>query len=295
MAKEIIVLVGIPGSGKSTYAKKVVKESKGTAVRINKDDIREQCFPGRKFSKEREKRVIDIRDGIIQSMLHPDHIRKIIVDDTNLHPKHVDRIREIAGDSATVTEKFFDISLNADQCHKNNTNRNTPVPYEVIENMYAQYFKLWLKRNGMKQWPLNGDESMPSAVIFDIDGTIAHRVNRSPFDWNRVGEDNPDSVICNILQMHHDQGYRVILMSGRDEVCREQTMDWLDRYEIPYHDLHMRSQGDTDKDYAVKFDLYMNHVFNRYNVAAVFDDRMQTTRTWRAMGLKCLQVAPGHF
>ena len=40
MSKKVILMRGLPGSGKSTYAKKVVEENPNAFKRINRDDLR---------------------------------------------------------------------------------------------------------------------------------------------------------------------------------------------------------------------------------------------------------------
>ena len=133
------------------------------------------------------------------------------------------------------------------------------------------------------------------AIICDIDGTIAHRGNRSPYDWSRVGQDIPDETMLSILPMFIANGYRIILVSGRDSVCRQDTKDWLDKYSVPYHRLYMRAKDDNRKDYIVKREIYEKLIKPKYEVLLVLDDRNQTVEMWRDVGLKCLQVAEGDF
>lgn len=137
----------------------------------------------------------------------------------------------------------------------------------------------------------------PRAVLVDIDGTLAHRGDRSPYDWSRVGEDEPNPAVIELVQTIAAAGrHRIILMSGRDEVCRQQTEVWLDAQVVPYEALHMRPHKDNRKDSIVKAELYRHHIEGRYDVAWVVDDRDQVVRMWREeLGLTCLQVAEGNF
>lgn len=135
-------------------------------------------------------------------------------------------------------------------------------------------------------------------VIFDIDGTLAKMNDRSPFDWSRVGEDKPKIPIINILKMFTCccSSYEIFLFSGRDEVCREITENWLYENGIEFKQLFMRSKGDIRKDAIVKKELFNNHIKGKYEVLAVFDDRQQVVDMWRnELGLTCLQVAEGNF
>ncbi len=135
------------------------------------------------------------------------------------------------------------------------------------------------------------------AVIVDIDGTLALRTgDRSPYDWARVGEDDPNPPIIELVQMIRTAGqHRIILMSGRDESCRRQTEMWLDAQRVPFDELHMRAAKDNRKDSIVKEELYRQHVEGRCGVSWVVDDRAQVVTMWRSLGLTVLQCADGDF
>lgn len=137
----------------------------------------------------------------------------------------------------------------------------------------------------------------PRAVLVDIDGTLALNTGgRPPFDWSRVGEDDPNPPVVELVNLIYNAGtHTVILMSGRDEVCRMQTEMWLSAQRVPYHHLHMRPEKDNRKDSIVKEELYRKHVEGRYEVAFVVDDRNHVVAMWRSLGLSCFQVAEGDF
>ncbi len=137
---------------------------------------------------------------------------------------------------------------------------------------------------------------MTRAVLCDLDGTLALRTgDRSPYDWHRVGEDDPNPAVIEIVQVLWNAGYHIVLMSGRDESCRMQTEMWLDAQKVPFHELHMRAEKDNRKDSLVKIELYHRHVKDRFDVAFVLDDRRQVVEAWRAIGLTVFQVADGDF
>lgn len=134
------------------------------------------------------------------------------------------------------------------------------------------------------------------AALIDIDGTLAERGNRSPFDWSRVGEDQPRPAVIELVQTIATAGrHRIILLSGRDEVCRVQTEMWLSAQGVPFDELHMRPRKDNRKDSILKEELYRTRIEGRYLVAFVVDDRDQVVKMWRSLGLDCFQVAEGAF
>lgn len=125
---------------------------------------------------------------------------------------------------------------------------------------------------------------LPRAVLIDIDGTLALRDEQQPdcrrfYDWHRVGEDLPNKPVVELVRlvaaaMQHE----IILMSGRDAVCRTETVAWLDKHDIPWHQLHMCPER------------------GRFAVAFVVDDRDQVVDLWRReLGLPCFQVNYGAF
>ena len=140
------------------------------------------------------------------------------------------------------------------------------------------------------------DRKMRKAIICDIDGTLAHMHDRSPYDWDKVGDDDVDSTIKNILRVFYSDGsYAIIIVSGRDEVCKHKTIDWLRKNYVMYDELFMRPRGDNRPDEVIKKEIYDRHIKNEYRVAFVLDDRNKVVKMWRKLGLKCLQVEEGNF
>lgn len=155
----------------------------------------------------------------------------------------------------------------------------------------------------MSDGPYVPDPKLPGAVLVDIDGTIALKGDRDPFDWDRVGEDLPNVPVIATVLAFHAYGFRIVFMSGRTEQCRADTERWLavhlwSKYEPHpqgHAGLHLRADGDYRKDAVVKRELFDAHVRNSYYVLLVLDDRDQVVEMWREIGLTVFQVAPGNF
>ncbi len=293
--KKLIMMIGIPGSGKTTMANKMVADSNGSAMRVNRDDIRIDLFGDNyKYTKARERAVTDYQNELIDVALNTEGINSVIIDDTNLNYNNYLRFKTIADSyNIPLETEWLEDSLNIGLCHKRNQERARTVPYDVIENMYAKYIKLVLDRDG-KPFPLVNHEK-EIAYLFDIDGTLADSKGiRSPYEWKLVGKDLPRWNVINFLQSLPCEA-NVIIMSGRDGVCRPESEEWLWRHGIEYNHLFMRTAGSIEKDYKVKQELYENYVFPNYNVKLVLDDRDQVVKMWRALGLECWQVQPGGF
>ncbi len=106
--RKITILVGLPGSGKSTWAKEQVNSSEGKIKRVNKDDLR-TMLGQEKYSKGNENLVLALRDEVIQVALTYGY--DVVVDDTNLHPKHINRITELWGDHCEIEIREFDTPI----------------------------------------------------------------------------------------------------------------------------------------------------------------------------------------
>jgi hypothetical protein len=168
----------------------------------------------------------------------------------------------------------------------------TPVPDRPDESPVNE----WLLR--VRQAHLAAPpRTARRAVLVDVDGTLALRTGDRHFaHWHRVGEDDPNPPVVELVRTIASAGeHRIIVMSGRDEVCRPETEAWLRQHGVPFDELHMRPHQDNRKDSMVKAELYAKHVEGRYEVAFILDDRDQVVAQWRSMGLTCMQVAPGAF
>lgn len=275
----VIICKGLPGSGKSTWAKKLIDDHPGQYKRINKDDLRAMLDNG-KFSKQNEDFVLEIRNQILLMALQQG--KHVIIDDTNLHPKHEAKIRELVKGIATVSIQDF-THISVETCIKRDLNRFASVGEKVIRDMYKQFLAPKLE-------PYSFKEGLPNAVICDLDGTLCLLRNRNPYDASRCDQDDLNPVVASLLV-----GKIVLLVSGREEKYREPTLKFLTKYHIQYHALWMRETGDRRKDSIIKKEIFDRHIRDVYNIEFVLDDRNQVVELWRSLGLTCLQVADGDF
>ena len=140
------------------------------------------------------------------------------------------------------------------------------------------------------------DTTSPLAIVVDVDGTVALRGGRSPYDEHRVHEDLPNGPVITAVRAMHAAGHEVVFMSGRTAACRQATGQWLtDHVGVPYAALHMRAVGDRRKDAVVKREMFDRDIRDKLNVASVWDDRRQCVDMWRSLGLTCFAVADGDF
>jgi hypothetical protein len=148
------------------------------------------------------------------------------------------------------------------------------------------------------------DHTKPFAMIVDIDGTVAlHGDERGHYEYEKVSGDRPNwpivDAVWKLAEEEGSPGYIALFVSGREDRCREDTIQWLrDRYLFcPSSDdaLFMRKTGDHRPDYIIKREIFDEHIRHNYDVRLVVDDRTQVVKMWRSLGLTCLQVADGDF
>ena len=136
---------------------------------------------------------------------------------------------------------------------------------------------------------------MSKVILVDIDGTVSHRVDRDPFEYEKVLSDRPDTTTIEVITSLWRAGYKIIFISARDDSCFDDTYEWLRLNCPPFIKLYMRKTGDTRRDADVKAEIYRSHIELDYQVFCVFDDRNQVVEMWRELGLKCFQPEYGDF
>lgn len=296
----VIITIGAPASGKTTWARQYVRDNKNTAI-VCRDDIR---LAYGLESGDDEKLVTRVHRSQIEAALLDG--MDVVVADTNLNAGFRKQLIKFAHEhGADVMVKVFPITL--DEAIRRDAARANTVGASVVKRFHDMYVQ--------QEFPSNVTEtSVPcpryedykhregfgshrsSAVVVDIDGTLAHMNGRSPYDETRVMEDDFDSDVAAAVNGVSEQtGANIIIVSGRTDNCEELTRDWLHLHHFEYDRLIMRKHGDTRPDYVIKNEIYDDHIIPFYNIRAVFDDRDQVVRHLRKRGIKVFQVAPGRF
>lgn len=306
MAAVLWVPRGLPASGKTTWAReRVASQPPGSIVRLNRDDLRVMMYgPDYRSPKyEAEERVTTVQQGSVVDLLRGG--TDVIVDDTNLRVKYVRALLALAdraGVKANVVDTFLEVDV--DECVRRDADRARPVGEQVIRGMHQKFLSggrtlhvpsLDTAATGKPYHPVPGT---PSAVMVDIDGTVALHGDRNPYDTSRYHEDLPNSAVVETVAMAWESGRRVLFCSGRSEEFRAVTATWLSDHVLPAAagwELHMRPAGDTRNDAVVKLELFDRHIRDRFDVRWVLDDRTRVVEAWRSIGLTVFQVAPGDF
>lgn len=296
--KKLVLTQGAPGSGKTTWANEYVAANPGWYV-LSRDDLREGIFGldkrnDYKYSKLREKSVSVCQFSMAKTLLEMETTKGVIIADTNLNPTTIKKWQELAYeiDGVKWEIKRFDVPWT--ELVKRNLYRGAnAVPIEVLRSFYSKMhpYDLYIP-----------DESLPKAVIFDLDGTLADNNHRSPYDLALCGKDHPKEMVIEFLKMLRNKGYKILTVSGRESGTKEDptvyqriTKKWLLDHVGETGEHFQRKQGDSRKDDVVKEEIFWDRIADRYNVKLAVDDRAQVVEMWRRIGVECWQVAHGDF
>lgn len=307
---KIIVLVGVPASGKSTWALDYYSKHREDSVIVNRDSIR--YGRGEYWVPSQEKYIDDVEYSSVRSGLDLGY--DVIVDATNLNPKVQDKWKTLANEyNAEIEFKEFYIPFEEAVKRDENPDRKHHVGKKEIKKFYRKYYPEKLDeetRQTVNHKIYQSDNTLPPCVICDIDGTLAWMQNRSPYDRKSVIFDNADTRLIKVLEFYMDNGVNVVFLSEREDIgnCKADTLSWLRTNLNPaiYHkkmmsgefdmfELHMRKKGDYRPDEIIKKELFDAYVKDYYNPLCVFDDRDKVIDMWRELGLLTCQVERGNF
>ena len=297
---KLIVLCGLPGSGKSTKAKEIVQKDHN-AVRVNKDALREMLFfisksDHTEWSNKRENIVKKAELELVRTLLAKH--KTVIVDDTNLHKNTVKRWEDVALEGNHKFELVV-IDTDVEECIKRDALRDISVGEEVIRKFASIYNIGKNKVDDQKIFDCPDDKKV---VIYDLDGTLADIDHRIHFieggvrkDWdgffNEMGNDTLREGVASLITTCY-KDHITIIVTGRPSNYRKKTEKWLKKYNIPYKALYMRKAGDFRPDYIVKQEI-LDRFLPKDKIEMVVDDRRQVISMWRSNKLPVIDVGDG--
>ena len=164
-------------------------------------------------------------------------------------------------------------------------------------------------------------------VIFDLDGTLANidvRRDKSlkpngKLDWDIFAApssiknwDKPNDPVIQMAKLFHQDGFKIVIFSGRNDRGFDATIDWLTWWDVPFDLLVMRPDKFKDSSWPIadgnpatpdmRFmpdEILKKKMLDTFvdinDVFLVVDDRDKVVKMWRDLGLNTFQVAPGDF
>jgi len=313
---ELIIMVGVSGSGKSVHAKALINRGQGKVVRLNRDSIRVMLYNDVPWNSKNENLVRDLEKEAARMALRMG--KSVIIDDTNcvrqtryswekfaIEQRVKLRIVTMTTDLKTcierdaarlgkenVGEKVIrgqHKQLNDFQVSNRNRSSCQSGSLPVEMKLTRPYFERQLLKNGGFLPRLPGCPW----VLVDVDGTLCDATDvRGPFEENKVLEDKPYEVVCEWVRALYPT-HNVCIVSGRHDWCGDDTCDWMGLYDVPFDHILMRATGDNRPDWIVKTEILneLAAVIGKENIAFVLDDRPQViAKCWRANGIKVYPV-----
>ena len=301
---KLLILVGAPGSGKSTFARYFIR-IEDNWVRVNRDDFRLMQFGDTLMSPFYEERITKMVEASVITLLK--HHTNVIIDASNCSLRTLEDMIQAYTEYADISFKVFDLSVEelVKRCDKRCEQTGKFIPKSAIEKHVTQLqytkekFDFKSIPRAVKEATLTyatQDSSLPKAIICDLDGTLSLLNGRDPYDASSADEDGLNAPVASVLAMAKAQGYKVILLSGREQLYREPTERFLLKHQIAYDLLLMRTTNDYRKDNVIKKELFQQEIAGKYFIEFLLDDRNQVVEMWRKdLHLPCFQVNYGDF
>lgn len=302
---KLILVQGISGSGKTTWAKQWVEEDPIHRVRLNYDDIR--CMLGKYWVPEREPLMKKIFDTALDDAMFAGY--DIVVDNmSNLNPAHVQEYQSLVyNHNLEYKDNQYEIEFKlintpVEVCIERDSKRDIPIGEKVIRQQWRKY-RNYIIQQSVKEMldnQIEEDSKLPHCIIVDMDATLCFNTSGRSFygpgTAEKIINDIPNTNVVDLVRAYCEQyGCDLIVITGRDDSCREPTLEWLGKYGLYPKLLLMRSEGDHSKGDECKKKLYEEHIKGKYNVDLVFEDSSKVVKMYRELGLTVLQPNEGKF
>ena len=143
------------------------------------------------------------------------------------------------------------------------------------------------------------------AVVADMDGVISdadgrqHFLNEPPKDWrsffNACDQDPPIPSTIEMLRQLRPE-LLVILLTARPSWVRERTLEWLERQDLRWDLLVLRSpEEDTLTAGEYKLQSLKELRARGFELVLGFEDDPKNVQIFRDFGLPCVYIHSGYY
>lgn len=300
--QQLLILVGVPGSGKTTFARYFIRTEENW-MRLCRDDFRLMHFVSSNLSPHEERIITEVFDTSIETLLKKKC--NVLIDATHCRAEYINHYIEKFNHLADISFKLFEVDAEeiAERCEKRHKESGKFISAS-LQRKFLKEFETLKETFDFSVRPLTDkreqaikqDISLPKAIICDLDGTLALIDHRNPFDATHADKDELNEPVANTLKVFAKEGYQILLVSGREDRFREPTVRFLEQHQIPYNQLWMRPSKDFRKDAMIKREIFDTEIVGNYYIEFVLDDRDQVVDLWRKdLKLPCFQVNYGNF
>lgn len=307
---KLIVLVGPPGSGKSSYCDAIRKyDNTQLLTRISQDDR------GKAHLIDFHDAIKKGEDIIIDRMGFSKEQRNRYIKPAKEAGYHLEIVvfhvpRQVCFDRMMKRENHPTINgkMLIDGAHEIiSPGHKTHQANSALDTFFTKYERVE-DNEADKVTRFGHDGPKTTAIICDLDGTLCnidHRLkhvkneNKKLNRWDLFNKEIPNDSLnewCNkLINRMGSSVYDIVLCSGRVDSSRQDTEKWLTRFNVQYDHLLMRHRSDFRTDYIIKEIILDFEILTRYNVLFAIDDRKQVVDMWRRRGIVCLACADGDF
>ncbi len=307
-APTLTIMVGVSGSGKSFLAKQWVNKSRGELIRFNRDNIRAMLYVDVPWSKRNEDFTRKYEQAGVKLALRMG--RNVVVDDTNCVVRTRHSWEEIARETQSIF-RLVSMTTSLEECIARDAKRTGKehIGEPIIKRQYKDFTSASLTPRNYDLVPTNRATTdraalrsgefplrLPYApvVLVDMDGTMCNHIGvRSPFDESLVLNDAPWPSVVKMVQDLYAT-HNIIVVSGRNDTCAEDSNDWMKIHKVPVDYLLMRdvpSVPDTEIKGRILDELLT--VIPLEKIDFVIDDRPRVINMWQRRGLKVRVVYQG--
>jgi uncharacterized HAD superfamily protein len=123
--------------------------------------------------------------------------------------------------------------------------------------------------------------TLNNIIIVDIDETIAQLNGRDYYAWHLVKHDTVKPHIKAIIDAFKDT-HCIVFITGRSEVCRDDTIQWFKDNHIHYDSLYMKPKNCVTKSEVFKQEILEAYTAERPDTSVTFalDDRQKVIDMW---------------